>query len=1531
MKTPALIEASGGPPPAEPARGLVTVRVQRRFLSSEWAVHQAWSHHSLSELIDAYASDLPPALLRVYIDDVPVPVQPPGLAFDLDDPDAWSPWDRVRARAGHEVVIQLVPAGGGNDLAMQIGISVLLLGAVVATGGLLGPAGLGLAPWAAALAAGAVGIGGAVAMGMLFQPEQPKSYSQRASYSITGTSNELAQIGQVIPWPCGEVGGVYPLHVAEPYVTTEDGEQYLHALLSGGIGPLRWSDIKIGDTPLADFPDLQYETREGRSSDADPTLYPRVVHESAPNIEVTHSDGPVTAQIVESGAMRLRFELTWAQGLYRFSESGKRRPNSVDVRIRYRALPSGGWTTLFSGSVEAEKQEVYRKSWWADVSANAAGWEGEVTRTNGDDNESRLHSQFWWTAFQGRTFEHPVRRSDMSLLALRVKASQQTQGLLQRISATLTRYALTRTGGAWVEQPSAQPAAMFRAVCQHRSANRNEYIPDRRLNLTSLETWAATTTSNNWRIGVVFADESTMVERLRLIAQAGRADYSTIDGKHGVVEDKQLPGGPVQYVTDHNSRGMALVTQYRRQAHALRVRFIDDDQGSVSQETLVYASGYNATGTGGKTAATVFDDLDLTQRGIRHQGHALAEGAYVLAQQILRPWTVTVEMDQNEAALCQHGERVRFAHPSALYGISASRLAVVEKSGSNVTGVWLDGPVTMLAGNSYGVNVRSVATDGSNQHAQVSVTNTVSTTRHLTFATTSSANMQVGDLAIFGLSSKIAADCLVRSVQPSGGRTATVELVPYAQPDIDDAVSGAIADYDPGITQPQGRPKPPPAPVLIGVRRDHLILPREPLGTQRKVQLMAVISAPPAKGTAAEYYQVAYRVSGETTWKMSTAPAGDTELPFVVPWGEIYQVRVRAAATSAGVLLTSDWSNIKTVDAKTIEQTVIDVATVTGLELQGQGHDTEFTGRDAHLVWRMTSLAGAAEIGDEAAEGDETFRDPTFSHWLVTVYSDDVPFEERRTERVTQPEYLYSYGKNWDDAKLLSPSTPSQALARQFTVRIWIVDTYGRRSLTPAQITVQNSAPAQATGLDVTTNIGTIWVSFNFPIDPDWVGMKVWASTTSGFAIGDGVNLLGKVNGNIASFNTFQAGGAPVLPGADYYVRVALFDAFGDQNLLLNISAEIHVRTASIDITDLPEFVFDPAPDYSVAIGGGAAGADRISWTAAAVHVVHPASGTRADYTIAPGFADWTGLTVYVSYQEQATALVASTDPTLHTFPDRTLMARWSGGLEVEAFNGQAGIDGAFIYGQTITANALAAGEIITQTAQIRAGIITNAHITDLDAGKLIADSILAQRIFVQRADKGRIVLDGAGGDGFVPPQIRVYDDAGRRRLQIGRVGTGSGDFGLNLWDADGGVVFSADSLHGTYIKDLTVGTAKITDDAISRSASATGGSWSTSTGNAVSVTINCLPASRVLLFISCDQVQAVSGNVSASTMTLYRSNVSIASRGVGAFGSPSATLTWYRTDNSPGTGNVTYRVGVDFGLPTSGNAMHIMALNLAK
>ena len=1138
--------------------------------------HQAPWGYTLTELIDIYASDLPPEFIVISIDDYP-PVHP-------------RLWDHVTPKAGHQVFIRLAPQGGqsGGQIAFQIGIVLAAAAAAYFTAGLLGPpvagslvAGSGLLSAGGAAAVGglvgaAVTVGGTFAAMSLFPPPKTEEVDNRASYSITGTSNEIAQVGQVIPYVAGRYQ-VYPLHVAEPYVTMEDGEQYLHMLLSPGFGPLNWIEIKIGDVPIDEIEDLEYETREGRPTDTRTNLYPKTFFESAPPPAVIMQGNPAVAHMGHN-VDQLYFEITFPEGLYSIQQrDGKIVTMDAYVRIEYGPSSTGPWTVLFTSdlaaqtnAISANSQAVLRRKWQTTVPLG--DYFGRVSRLHPDDetqsSSNRIHSKFIWSSFRGRVSTDPVQRTDIALLAIKVKAGPETSGMIDQISADVRRYALMWDGAAWVEGETTYPADLFRDVLQYGPANRNEIIDDEDIDLVALQEWRATCDAKNYRFGAVFSDETTLLERLRQLASAGRATYSmNQEGQHSVIEDKER-AEIVQAITPHNAANISLERTYARVPHAIKVRFVDRDADWTVQEMVVFNDERTTANS------SIYDDLDLTRSGIFLRKHAHDEGRYWLAVQTHRRFVASATMDFEHIA-ARRGERVTFAANALLYGLETGRVQGI--SGNTVI---LEGAVTMNAGRSYGLTIRTVTNAGTHISTTVPVATNPGTTRQISANLPTSA--QIGDLYQFGEAGLEVLDAIIKSITPSGGRTAQVTIVAYKQPEINNSDTAPIGDYDPGITIPPGLRKPPATPRLLHVRWDDLTLRRERTGVGRRVHAAAVLAQPPAKRVAPEIYRLAFRVladEGEPNkpWHARDHAVTGLDVEFIVPWGRFYEVRVKALATVGGRLKASGWSNIKILDAITLPDTWIRIPPPTGLELMSGGNRVDFNGRDAHFAWRPTGVTGAAEIGEEAGNADISFRDATFSHWWVEIYTGEFSSTElRRQSQRAHPTYHYTYEKNYADAKKISETSPKTQVARKFTIRVYCVDNFGYKS-DPAVLTVENEAPRLPDNVSVSVNIGSIGISFDEPSDPDFVGMMVWASTASLFQP-QASNLLGKVKGNHAVFNEFQHNHQALGEGVTYFLRIAGYDEFTSNlsGVGLDISQEFEAITGTVVITsDNMEYDFE--------------------------------------------------------------------------------------------------------------------------------------------------------------------------------------------------------------------------------------------------------------------------------------------------------------------------------------------------------------------
>ena len=164
----------------------------------------------------------------------------------------------------------------------------------------------------------------------------------------------------------------------------------------------------------------------------------------------------------------------------------------------------------------------------------------------------RRHNKMWWTGFQGRTHTPPCKRDDQALVSIRVKASQNAQGVLNRLYCIVSRYAKAWNGTAWVEQPTAGPASTFRDILQNPNANDGEVFSDSQIDLASLQTWGDHNIAAGRTVGLVFSDEGTGMDRLEAVVKSARADVTNFDAKRGVIEDIERTI-PVQAISPSNS------------------------------------------------------------------------------------------------------------------------------------------------------------------------------------------------------------------------------------------------------------------------------------------------------------------------------------------------------------------------------------------------------------------------------------------------------------------------------------------------------------------------------------------------------------------------------------------------------------------------------------------------------------------------------------------------------------------------------------------------------------------------------------------------------------------------------------------------------------------------------------------------------------------------------------------------------------------------------------------------------------------
>lgn len=263
-------------------------------------------------------------------------------------------WDYVPPESSRIQVYMPLRGGGKNPLRMIL--TAVLVVATIASGGAASPL-LGLQ--AGSMAALAVNAAVTVAVstaGMLLinaiapvRPSGGKSGNPKdaQAYSISGSRNSLAPY-QPVPVVLG-THRFFPPLAAKPYTELVGQDEYIRILLAWA-GPCKIEDIKIGDTPIDEFPGFEagggssIEIREGRSNDDPITLIPGIVNQTRVDVKLEQSAG-WTNRTMAAGYDELSIEVSFPRGLIRYNKEGKKKPVTVVYAVRYREV-GGTWQVL---------------------------------------------------------------------------------------------------------------------------------------------------------------------------------------------------------------------------------------------------------------------------------------------------------------------------------------------------------------------------------------------------------------------------------------------------------------------------------------------------------------------------------------------------------------------------------------------------------------------------------------------------------------------------------------------------------------------------------------------------------------------------------------------------------------------------------------------------------------------------------------------------------------------------------------------------------------------------------------------------------------------------------------------------------------------------------------------------------------------------------------------------------------------------------------------------------------------------------
>ena len=646
-----------------------------RCLSAPTVTADIWPHPLTAEGRETRPAVVAP---ETTLADLIGDMLPAGVELDaaIDGrPVPRAAWAETRLRDGQIVTLRAVAGDGGDKNPLRILLQLAVIVASVFVPPLITSSLLGQAAIGAAISI----VGGLVinAIAPLPSPDTAQAAQAEPLYSLTGGANR-ARPYEPLLLVLGE-HRVFPDLGAAGYTEIVGEDQFLHQIFNFGLGDLDIDEFSVGATPLDAFEEVQTEFGDAQGRIA--LVAGNVDTEAGAALEDTAFVERTTA-----GETR-RLGIDLAGRLFRVDDDGDIRANSIEIEIEWEPADGAGPVERRTVTLMHESQRPLRRTLSYDM-ARPGAWTVRVRRTTDPDASDRVYDDLAWAAlraYQSDTADY----EGQTRLGLRIRASGQLFGRLDRLSATVRQKVPTWDGAAWTApMPSSNPAWLFRWYAQGlriggRLVAGVDLAPGR-IDDDALIEWGDWCAAQGLRCDIVLDRAISHAEVLTLIARCGRAAVTWQTGKLGVIWDQA--GRPATaLVTPGNIVAGSFRVEYAtgQAAEEVAVRYIEPDldwQYNTLRRTVPNV------GTQPASTATI------TLHGVTNRAQAAMACNLQAARQVYHRRRLIWEMAAEGLSLAR-GDVVTITH-SLIDGGAAGRL-----TGGSVDRVRLDRSVDPGTGN----------------------------------------------------------------------------------------------------------------------------------------------------------------------------------------------------------------------------------------------------------------------------------------------------------------------------------------------------------------------------------------------------------------------------------------------------------------------------------------------------------------------------------------------------------------------------------------------------------------------------------------------------------------------------------------------------------------------------------------------------------------------------------------------------------------------------------------------------------------
>jgi hypothetical protein len=737
-------------------------------------------------------------------------------------PVAW--WGKLRPKPGSCITVtRSALAGGGDGWKQVLGAVVLIVVAIYAPQVAAAIAGPGATTGAVSGWTAAITLAAALTVNALIAPPTPSGGTNATEgqwNQLTGAANSYNPWG-VIPFVIGDCR-FFPPIAAIQYNEVVGESAYFHCLFDLGYGDIEVSDIKIGDTSISLYDEVQYEVTKT------PTLYTNDVFEAS--VGASLAVGGVVERTTSPGTQSSSIDIVHPQGLFGVGTSNKTFGLSNAFKVLYRPTGTTTWlqpqNVRWSGlgplyptenipgcnafvSKETKKPFSAGMAW--DYPAPGQ-YDVQVTRlaARRGSSDNTYIDACTWALLRSVKYTNPSTTGTWKL-AMRIKATDQLTGTLQTVSCRVRQKigVYDRATDTWSRQFSTNPAwCAYWLLTECEGISR--HVAAAQIDLDSFADFAEWTDAMAFVARKVCDSATTAWELINGLLAGSLGSLGRRNGKYCVVFDSGQQQRTMSF-SPLDTKNLRVSRKFIDLPQALRVQFKNPDADWQDDEIIVLDDGYSYRGVDARGLPSTapeperFETLKIEQ--VMGAFQAWQIGRYHLAQGKFRPNVIT--WDSDVAGLgTTRGDLVDVAHDVTEWGVGWGRVISLRPA-SDIAGAaaWLvlDEAIVTEAGKSYSVQLRKATGD-------VEVVRVVGAGGESNgFALQDMpAGVAIGDAVILGLTGQETKQLLVTGVtygQDLGTSFTAVEADPRVHPffleppdEIVSEISGAIYD---GPAEPQ--------------------------------------------------------------------------------------------------------------------------------------------------------------------------------------------------------------------------------------------------------------------------------------------------------------------------------------------------------------------------------------------------------------------------------------------------------------------------------------------------------------------------------------------------------------------------------------------------------------------------------------------------------------------------------------------------------------------------------------------------------